>query len=692
MLGNSKQVPGPLLPNRLDFNHVLPPNKKSGDTVFQQNDEDSRLIDSRSSHQQTEKNVVPALELVAAESSGNVRKASSDQPFDVSIDETWRSPDVNPVEHILVSNPAVSSTSEEVRKLSKGSSERRLSTESGRTRNSCRSYTLWTCWTKDILTESHLNPEDDESEGSDNDTDVLEEDSQGSLEAPQYRCIANPNSKKRIVWDIAGMFVLLCDMVMIPFVFSFDPKDTLEIQVWKWVALIFWTVDWMLSFCVGYYDKKGRLVMHPGKIAMHYLKTCFVLDSVIVMVDWLMVYVSGQRTGATGVVRVGKLLRAMRILRTLRLLRLAKLTQLVNSMQDRMDSEFLTIGFSVLKLMLIIVAINHFIACAWYNIGKTKVVGFPSWVEAYHFQDQPLNYQYFSALHWSLTQFTPASMNVNPQNMNERLFAVCVLLFAMIVFSSFVSSITAAMNQLRNLSAKNGSQLWLLRKYLRENGVKGDLFVRLVRYASVTADRLQKKVQAKDVKFLAFLSTPLHMELNFEMYRHVIETHPLFQRLFRRCKSLVHKICANSVKNMSLSRGDFVFHLGEHATCMIFVNTGGLLYTQKDTLKDGWTKQTIRSPAWCCESVLWVPWVHAGNMKARSECDIILLDSSKFREICLLYPANIPFLRQYGCNFLEKLMETTPSDMDSHISASVTRSMVSMSSRTLGQLADRVII
>merc|ERR1719151_129950 len=33
----------------------------------------------------------------------------------------------------------------------------------------------------------------------------------------------------------------------------------------------------------------------------------------------------------------------------------------------------------------------------------------------YDFRDAPLSYQYFTSLHWSLTQFTPASMEVTPK-------------------------------------------------------------------------------------------------------------------------------------------------------------------------------------------------------------------------------------------------------------------------------------
>ena len=40
-------------------------------------------------------------------------------------------------------------------------------------------------------------------------------------------------------------------------------------------------------------------------------------------------------------------------------------------------------------------------------------------------ESKNLWYKYSTALHWSLTQFTPASMEVMPQNEYERFFTVC---------------------------------------------------------------------------------------------------------------------------------------------------------------------------------------------------------------------------------------------------------------------------
>jgi len=361
--------------------------------------------------------------------------------------------------------------------------------------------------------------------------------------------------------------------------------------------------------------------------------------------------------------RFGKLMRVARILRTLRLLRLAKMKALVAAIHDRLDSEFLTIGLNVLKLMAMIVAINHLIACLWFKLGSVKHDNFDSWVYKYKFEAQPLEYQYLSSLHWSLTQFTPASMNVQPVNTSERLFAVLVLLFAMIVFSSFVSSITAAMNQLRNLTAKNGSHLWLMRKYLREQNVSPDLYHRLIRYARITSERHEAKVQKKDVLFLSLLSIPLHNELAAELYQSVLTINPLLQRLSKKCNAMLQRLCSTAVKQVSLSTGDILFDVGAEAEGMYLLNQGSMKYKSLSNGTMGaWNP--FKSGEWCCEAALWVPWVHCGKLRAFRDSELVMLDSGKFRAAAALHPRHLVWLRNYSKEFCSQLNQRFPENTD----------------------------
>merc|ERR1712038_1719166 len=105
----------------------------------------------------------------------------------------------------------------------------------------------------------------------------------------------------------------------------------------------------------------------------------------------------------------------------------------------------------------------HLIACAWFAIGYVTSRHQESWIQEYNIFDASVGYQYTSSFHWALTQFTPASIELQPRNYYERCFAILTLLFALIVFSLFISGITGALVDLRSLSSAKSKQLWLLR-------------------------------------------------------------------------------------------------------------------------------------------------------------------------------------------------------------------------------------
>merc|ERR1712048_619307 len=108
----------------------------------------------------------------------------------------------------------------------------------------------------------------------------------------------------------------------------------------------------------------------------------------------------------------------------------------------------------ILKTLMFILVINHYIACFWFGLGKREWFQ-SSWPNKFLVNyPRSFPYAYTTSLHWSITQFTPASMEVTPQNEGERVYATVVIVGALVAFSSFVSSITAAMTHIRKLNAQ----------------------------------------------------------------------------------------------------------------------------------------------------------------------------------------------------------------------------------------------
>ncbi|CAJ1357918.1 unnamed protein product [Effrenium voratum] len=527
-----------------------------------------------------------------------------------------------------------------------------------------RHFQLWSTYTKPPDFAMLLNDQESEdslSAGLDEFAKELEAEKK-NLSSKSSTWVLSPNSPKRICWDLAGVLVLLYDLIMIPMYTAFPLAPNVFLTFMTGVTLGFWTLDILACFCVGYYARDGTLVVSMSKIARAYLFSWFPLDCVIVSIDWVIVLalVAEEEGKSAGLMRAGKMLRALRVLRTLRLLRLAKLRQLLNKLQDQVDSEHISVILDIVKLLILIIFINHFIACAWYLVGCNAPALENSWLkvefgtfDCEEENDELLLYKYTTSMHWSLTQFTPASMSVQPTNTTERSFAIGVLLFALLVFSSFVASLTGATTSLRKMTGRYTSQLWLLRKFLRQRQITLDLQVRINRYINMVISMTEQCVQYDDVKLFEQLSGPLVNELRTELNKPRLLVHPLFVMMIDRFEGMMRKVCVKVPVPVYLSRADILFAAGEECKSMYFLFSGSVDYLHHETKNF----EHLNDNEWFCEVVLWTPWMHQGRVRAKIETEFMELNNEKFREVVSEYPKHLSFMRIYGLSFLHQMQE-----------------------------------
>lgn len=108
--------------------------------------------------------------------------------------------------------------------------------------------------------------------------------------------------------------------MMIPMT-AFDIPEDVFLGSMDLVVTIFWTVDIILTFFIGFYDK-GILEMRPMPVAKRYFKSWFCTDILVVSTDWLVVGLedaaSSTEGSVLGIMRIGKSVRILRVLRMFR--------------------------------------------------------------------------------------------------------------------------------------------------------------------------------------------------------------------------------------------------------------------------------------------------------------------------------------------------------------------------------------
>merc|ERR1712113_979524 len=130
----------------------------------------------------------------------------------------------------------------------------------------------------------------------------------------------------------------------------------------------------------------------------------------------------------------------------------------------------------IVRLIALILFVNHYVACGWYAIGNLEVSWkTQSWVEVLHESGLHDGYMYTTAFLWSLAHFTNVPMDVTPTNWVERIYAISVAILGLVLFSSVVSAVTDTMGRLRQLQAEESIKLQAVKQYLHNNKVSVEL-------------------------------------------------------------------------------------------------------------------------------------------------------------------------------------------------------------------------
>eukprot|EP00927_Polykrikos_kofoidii_P046347 TRINITY_DN40574_c0_g1_i1.p1 TRINITY_DN40574_c0_g1~~TRINITY_DN40574_c0_g1_i1.p1 ORF type:complete len:771 (+),score=134.48 TRINITY_DN40574_c0_g1_i1:97-2409(+) len=480
--------------------------------------------------------------------------------------------------------------------------------------------------------------------------------------------ISSPTSNHRLFWDLAGLVLLVYDMIMIP-ISLFAPEPTFFLEFMQWFTLIFWTFDVFASLTTGYIDHEGATVMKPFLILVHYLRTWFVPDFVVVGPDWVVAILQlanpeewGEDDGAgagASETNLAGLLRVARIIRVLRLLRVAKLKRMLVRIKDQIESEVVFIVFRAGQLVAAMVFLNHLLAGLWYFLGDmSSEANLPSWIDVDGLATKDLAYKYTTSIHWSLSNFALASTKIEPGNAAERFFAIFVLIMGMVMYCSLTAAFTRWAIQLSEVNGETSRQIWLLRRYFRQKSVSVDLSYRILRYVDHTLEKEKETRVERNLTIVSTLSGNLQNELKYVADFGPLHGHPLFLHAESISSTIMHSLVSNGLHLVRYAAEDIIFQRGSLSTQMYLCVEGEITYRKSNLPHD----EVVSSGDWLCESSLWVSWVCRGSARvASADAKVIVLDGRAFLEAAKGDEALFASLSGYGDMYVEALNDMDPA-------------------------------
>jgi len=365
--------------------------------------------------------------------------------------------------------------------------------------------------------------------------------------------------------------LLLCyDFALIPLQ-TFDLPNFIVLRVLHWTTRLYWTLDIFASFMTGYYHE-GKLEMRLNKIAVRYATRWLILDIIIVLPEWVVVFANDEKTNSLG---AQGLLRGVRGVRFLRLLRLAKVQRMVYLVEARVNSSYMLLCLGILRLLAGLIMVIHFFACAWYWIGSMDEQ--TGWVYVVGLDKKDFTERYVFCFQWSLHQFHPASRKEMIEGtLPERAFVMVCSLSGLAISSVFVSSITNTMLQLQSLQEERTKQLRAVREFVLEHAISLELALRAKKYVRARLeDALRRKYENELLELLPeSLLTDLHEEARLPVIAH----HLFFSNLRADFPRTVRRLCHEAMSEMAAHPGDVVFHAGDVCKRFFFIERGDLRY------------------------------------------------------------------------------------------------------------------
>ena len=230
----------------------------------------------------------------------------------------------------------------------------------------------------------------------------------------------NPESNKRLVWDILLVLFLLYVACIVPARIAFDTSVKLGSGVFWFETGVdmFFLCDIVLNFrtSVVAVTDSGYTARVDDKrfIAVSYMKGWFLIDLIAVLpysYIELVVSHSEEKGGSTQ-----QVFKALRLVRMAKLLRLTKMVPLLRRLDDRFEGLFST--SKLLSTMFVVMYITHLVGCAWYAVGQNNEVlpgdqTISGWVSSQEWsEDVPPTTRWLRSFYWAMTTLTTVGVSL----------------------------------------------------------------------------------------------------------------------------------------------------------------------------------------------------------------------------------------------------------------------------------------
>lgn len=460
---------------------------------------------------------------------------------------------------------------------------------------------------------------------------------------PSHSFIIDPRCRFRLIWDSAGLLLIVIDAFMITFELSFvteSEQDDLPAS-WTFISIFataFFGMDVCLNFITGYMinSRLGYATMRLNRIVSMYGRSWFLVD-IIATIPWYTIL--DAATGGTGDAGASKVLRAGRFNKTIRILRFVRMLRLLKLMRGCFQTKR-TIwsalhGWPMVKHVLSLggylfgfLALCHVNSCLFHLLA-------PDFIS----EDDPLLSRFADAYFWAWIHLLAVAPVDVPAHREVRFLSMVVSLQSMLLLGYIISRITRKAEEMSDESRRRIEDIERASEFMHSMKVDQFLQQKIHRFLN-----LRSRAGIADMRGMLGSDSVLYEQLCGSIYLPRLVTFPFFSWLDTKHAHgpLLMRKLATEVSIRAWAPHEIIFKKGDPANAFYMVIKGALRVTRvcrcpapsQECVCD--FDLVFRSGTWLGEKCLFFEDTHRFNT-ARSmvSTEALVLASETFRAICV---------------------------------------------------------